>query len=401
LPVPLHALLGLAPFLRRSIAGADMPALARDLLAQAQADGDDAALLLDLATALFCVRENHLARQIQDEALTLARTYRLPARRHPARLTLLMLMAPGDLASNTPLECLLEDCDIELVLHYLDPQSPSLAPLPPHDALFVAVGEFDRHLPLLTWLDKALAAWPRPVLNRPQAIPNCARDRASALLRGQPGIAMPVIHRCLRQQLAGIADGSLALATVAPGSRLPLIVRPVGSQAGQGLERIADLPALAAYLANYAEEEFYLADFVDYAGADGLYRKARVVLVDDAAYVAHMATSTHWMVHYVNAGMYEHAERRTEEARFMVEFDQFARRHAAALQAIRRASELDYLCIDCAETADGRLLVFEIGNAMVVHAMDPVEQFPYKAAPIARIVEALRALLLRRVAAGA
>ena len=73
----------------------------------------------------------------------------------------------------------------------------------------------------------------------------------------------------------------------------------------------------------------------------------------------------------------------------------FAARHAAALAGIQACIGLDYLGIDCAETADGRLLVFEIDHAMVVHAMDPVEVYPYKQAAMRRLFTAFRAMLGR------
>jgi hypothetical protein len=56
---------------------------------------------------------------------------------------------------------------------------------------------------------------------------------------------------------------------------------------------------------------------------------------------------------------------------------------------------LDYLGIDCAETPDGRLLVFEVDNAMVVHDMDPVEVFPYKPPQMRKIFAEFRAMLAR------
>ena len=47
-----------------------------------------------------------------------------------------------------------------------------------------------------------------------------------------------------------------------------------------------------------------------------------------------MGVSQHWMIHYLNAGMYEDAAKRAEEAHFMDAFDAFAERHAAAFEAI-------------------------------------------------------------------
>jgi glutathione synthase/RimK-type ligase-like ATP-grasp enzyme len=63
------------------------------------------------------------------------------------------------------------------------------------------------------------------------------------------------------------------------------------------------------------------------------------------------------------------------------EFDtEFVPRHTLALQEIYDKLGLDYVGIDCGETPDGKLLIFEVDSDMIVHAMDPVEMFPYKQA---------------------
>jgi len=63
----------------------------------------------------------------------------------------------------------------------------------------------------------------------------------------------------------------------------------------------------------------------------------------------------------------------------MQHFDQdFARRHATTFAALYRLVGLDYFGIDCAELPDGRLLVFELDVAMIVHNMDDPAIFPYK-----------------------
>jgi hypothetical protein len=98
--------------------------------------------------------------------------------------------------------------------------------------------------------------------------------------------------------------------------------------------------------------------------------------------------------------MYEDAAKRAEEARFMAGFDDFARRHRAALEAIFRRTRLDYMCIDCAETRDGQLLVFEIDHAMVVHAMDPEQQFPYKQIHMRKVRDAFRSFLFQLTSRG-
>jgi len=73
----------------------------------------------------------------------------------------------------------------------------------------------------------------------------------------------------------------------------------------------------------------------------------------------------------------------------------FAPRHAAAMQEINQRMGLDYLGIDCAETADGQLLIFEVDTGMVVHDMDPPDIFPYKHAHMSKVFAAFRQMLVR------
>jgi hypothetical protein len=59
----------------------------------------------------------------------------------------------------------------------------------------------------------------------------------------------------------------------------------------------------------------------------------------------------------------------------------------------------DYYSIDCAETRDGRLLVFEADSAAIVHLMDPAEMFPYKQPQMRKVFAAFEAMLRRRAGA--
>ena len=130
--------------------------------------------------------------------------------------------------------------------------------------------------------------------------------------------------------------------------------------------------------------------------ADGLYRKARIALIDGRPYICHLAISDCWIVHYQSAGMAESASKRKEEACFMQNFDtDFALRHQNALLAIAERLALDYVVIDCAETPDGHLLIFEIDNAGWVHATDSIERFPYKQAHMKKLFAAFRAMLIK------
>jgi hypothetical protein len=100
------------------------------------------------------------------------------------------------------------------------------------------------------------------------------------------------------------------------------------------------------------------------------------------------------MIHYLNAGMEQSSEKREEEATTMELFDQdFAARHAHTFRAIHERIGLDYLGMDCSETYDGDLLIFEIDSNMVVHNMDPIDIYPYKQPQMRKIFTAFQQML--------
>jgi glutathione synthase/RimK-type ligase-like ATP-grasp enzyme len=386
-------LIGLAPLMRQAFSGADMKKIGAQLIERSTQYPDDAHTLMDLSTVLQLTGNREIALATQAQALAMQQIYHLPAT-GGAALRVLAMMAPGDLMANTPLEFLLEGADVALDLLYLTSDLDELPALPDHDVLFVAVGESDENRPLLEQLAAVLPHWPRPVLNAPDRIARLSRDRACRLLQSADGIAMPTAIRIERTALEQVGRAERSLVDVAEDTAFPAIVRPVGSHAGSGLEKI-DTPAeLAAYLERMPHAEFYVARFVDYRNADGLFRKYRIMLIDGRPFICHMAVSSHWMIHYLNAGMTDSADKRAEEERCMAEFDDgFARRHADAFRAVTERIGLDYVGLDCAETADGKLLIFEADSDMIVHAMDPVELFPYKQPQMRKLFAAFRRML--------
>jgi glutathione synthase/RimK-type ligase-like ATP-grasp enzyme len=309
--------LGLAPFLRVSIAGVDMRPLGQATLEQAGRNPADAELWMNLSVILQCFGQRDIGLSIQSLALEQKRVYLLSATQQPARLRLLMLCVAGDIAANTPLDCLLENSDVDLIYYYVSSGNPLASAIPEHDALFVAISESDENRSILTALESALAHWPKPVINAPQHIPSTGREAASQLLRDAPGLLIPPTLHAPRALLQSIVAGDTRLSERFADCDFPVIVRPVGSHAGRNLDKIERPEELAAYLAKVEDAEFFLSRFIDYSGNDGLFRKFRVVLIDGKAYACHMGVSSHWMIHYVNAGMYEDAKKRDEEAAFM------------------------------------------------------------------------------------
>jgi glutathione synthase/RimK-type ligase-like ATP-grasp enzyme len=387
-------LIGVAPLMRRAFLNEDLHPLGAALLARAQANPLDANAYLDCSTVLQLTGDREVALAMQAEAVRIQPLYSLPANRPEPGLRLLVIMGLGDLMTNTPIEFLVEDSDVALDLLYLTADAPWPEIVPEHDVMLVAMAESDTNQPLLQELARFVEDWPRPVINPPERIAVLSRDGACAALAGIPGVEMPRTVRIDRATLQALGSGAMPLATLLPGDAFPLIVRPTGSHAGQHLEKIAAPADIAGYLERVESDRFYVSRFVDYRGAGGMFRKYRIALIAGRPFVCHFAVSSHWMIHYLNAGMAESAEKRAEEAHCMATFDtEFALRHAAALQEIDSRMGLPYLGIDCAETPDGKLLIFEVDNAMIVHAMDDEDMYPYKKPAMRKVFTAFRALL--------
>jgi glutathione synthase/RimK-type ligase-like ATP-grasp enzyme len=395
MPLPAEtAYLGLAPFLRGNIAGNDLRPIAQALLEKAGQDEENANLWMNLSTAFFCIGQREHGLLIQDQALCMQRSYRIPAAIQPTRFRLLVVTVAGDIAENTPIDCLLEGGAVDLLYYYATAAEPLPKPVPEHDALLVAIADGEVNRLVLQALTLLLADWPKPVINAPQYISNTGRDTASALLQQVDGLLMPPTCQVERDAVQAIACGETRINDVIDGCQFPIILRPIGSQAGRDLARIDDIQGIADYLAKVDEPRFFLSPFIDYSGEDGLFRKFRIALIAGQPFACHMGISAHWMIHYLNAGMYENAGKRAEEARFMDTFAAFAQRHKAALASIHQRSKLDYICVDCAETRDGELLIFEMDHVMVVHAMDPEDLFPYKQVHMRKVKQAFEDFLL-------
>jgi hypothetical protein len=389
-PTPI----GLPALCQMAFDGIDLAPVWNDLVHRVQAQPDDAAALLDLSTIAQLQGRPQDRLELQSAALNLQRIYRRAAAvdTEPS-LKLLAFMAPGDFMANTPLEFMLEGSGIVLDMMYVVPGAPLPQP-PEHDVALVAIDGSDAAASALREVTQIIKSWPRPVVNVPERIARLTRAGTWDLLKSAPGVVMPMNVRIDRATLAKVGAGKDAVESILDGSGFPIIARPFWSQAGIGLVKFDDASAIDAYLREWKDEEFYVAPFVDYSKSDGLFRKCRIVLIDGRPYVAHMAVSKHWMIHYLNANMTGDATRRAEEARFMAEFDDdFAVRHAAAFEAIAERTGLDYLPIDCAETRDGKLLVFEVGTAMIVHSMDSPDLFSYKRPQMEKVFKAFQAML--------
>ncbi|WP_258591120.1 ATP-grasp domain-containing protein [Mesorhizobium sp. AR07] len=391
--------MGKAPIVRAVFEGRDISPLWNTLFGRVSADITDAAAFLDVSILLHAIGEEDKAVLSQRAALDISRHYRIRNGLGTGPNVLVFVTA-GDFMANTPIEFLLEASDANILLHYVDADTEDLKDVPEHDVAFVAVGESAANLAVLENLDRLLRDWAGPIMNNaPRHIMALSRDGVAEALKDEPSILAPAAARVHRSVIEKLASGEIEVASILEASAFPVIVRPFGTHAGKGMEKISTPLDLSAYLKSQADAEFYITPFIDYSGTDGKFRKQRIAFINGRAFASHLAVSEHWMVHYLNAGMTQHEDRRAEEALWMATFDSdFAVRHARAFDALHRCLGLDYFAIDCAELADGRLLVFEADVAMIVHSMDWESIFPYKKSAMRKLFAAFENALSRRVA---
>ncbi|WFU09510.1 tetratricopeptide repeat-containing protein [Rhizobium sp. CB3090] len=396
-------ILGMQRIVSLIYAGADVTPLWNELMQRVGADGSDAAAIFDLATILQTLNRSEEAQQVLRGAVDLSRNFCV-VHGNGQGPRLLAFVTPGNFMANTPLDFLLADSNCVLWLHYVDPETTALADLPDHDVAFMAIGESTENAPVLERMQKLLADFNGPIMNdNPELISRLTRDGVSGMLANEPSILSPSTYRVLREDLVAIGAGTKTLDEYAPGLSFPLVVRPISTHAGNGMERIADILELSEWIDTQPAPELYVAPFIDFRGPDGLYNKQRIVFIEGKAFASHMALSEHWIVHYLSAGMAESPAKRAVEQAWMENFDtDFAIRHKESFEALYRHIGLDYFGIDCAELPDGRLLVFELDVAMVVHNMDSATVYPYKQIAMRKLFDGfIDAVRGRKTGAGA
>ena len=389
--------IGMARLAKLAFDGNDLRPLWAELINKLLSGVANAGEGIDLSLIAQLLGDKQAGLAIQREVLLAHRLFRSPCATKTPRLRVLALAAATDMGSNTPIEFLLEESGIELIMLYVIPEAELPMPLPDHDIAIVIASDSEDCRDALAKIDAAASSWPRPLLNPPKLICNLDRDKLHGLLSGIDGLVIPATTAATRERLLQ-AHSSKALASIEADLAFPVIVRPRGSHAGNGLAKIDDAQAMQRSLDARDECAFFVSRFVDYSSDDGLFRKYRVVFIQGRPYACHMAIADRWDIWYLNAGMTHSAAKRLEEEAFMRTFDiGFGRRHQAALAALAGRLALDYFTIDCAETRDGALLIFEADNTAVVHNMDPAAIFPYKGPQMRKVFAAFAAMLERRV----
>ncbi|MEM9709219.1 MAG: hypothetical protein AAF871_10545 [Pseudomonadota bacterium] len=390
--------LGLAALTQIAFQGVDLAPFRAELMAHCVNGTASAGTFMDLSFIEQLQGNLEIGLEWQSRAFETCRIFRT-FRGRASRKTLLVFAAPIHMGGNTPIEFLLPGNEFDIITCYPSPgRNAGELPLPAHDVAFCAApADAPGAEAFFEQVRRLHGESNGPVLNLPDTFVRLERDCLPTRFEDAEGLRFPRTLRLDRESLgAALKDGSPEVQAIGD---YPYVIRPVGSHAGMGLQKINSKDEFQTYLSGRDEAQFFVSEFIDYASAhDGSFRKYRVVFVEGQAYPCHMAISDQWDVWYMNAEMEASAEKRTEEAAFMDQFAaSFSKRHARALETLARGIGLDYFGIDCAEDWDGNLVVFEADNALIIHDMDSPETFPYKQAHMHRVFHAFKAMLERAI----
>ncbi len=361
-------------------------------------DGDPAAARMQYEAALaadadFAEAHQGLARSLTELGETAAAEphwhkgfagHAIVAQRYrgtaPAVPVLLLVSAKG---GNIPTRQILDDRVFAVTALYAEFHDPAQT-LPPHVLVFNAIGDADLCRTALARAEEVLARTSAPVVNPPSAVRLTGRVANARRLAKLPGVVAPATRSMARSALRDAA-----------GLRFPLLLRAPGFHTGRHFLRAERPEDLASAVAALPGDELLAIAYLDARGADGMARKYRVMIIDGVLYPLHLAISADWKVHYFTADMAADAACRAEERRFLDDMPAVLGSHAmSALASIGRSLRLDYAGIDFGLGADGSVLLFEANATMVVNQPDPDPIWDYRRAPIGRVLDAAKRMLV-------
>jgi hypothetical protein len=249
------------------------------------------------------------------------------------------------------------------------------------------ITEAEHNDKVLENLKKLLRGVPGRVINKPEAVLRTTRDQVARLLTGVPGLIVPRTVR-LNGRKPAVAAAAIVKAGLAP----PIILREVGTHSGKIIGLFDSVEGAVAAL---GPGEHVAIQFVDFAGADALYRKFRVFFIGPHLVLRHMLVSDHWNVHAKDRGrfMAEHLDAVAEERAQLESENPFPPQIRAVLEAIRERMPLDFFGMDFGITGDGKIVLFEANATMSFFPFSSDPQFEYLKYCFAPAQAAFRELL--------
>jgi tetratricopeptide (TPR) repeat protein len=285
---------------------------------------------------------------------------------------------------NIPLDALLDER--VFLVHEIYVEAYRGEALPPHELMVNAIADADRGSEALLCAAEIAQHAKSNVVNAPYVVAVTGRIANAERLALLDDIVVPAARIFARD--------------AQPAPAFPLIVRAPGLHMGRGMVRADDRQALTAALRALPPRDDLIAiDYLETRSPDGAWRKYRVMAIDGVLYPLHLAIAHRWDVHYFSSEMFDRADYRAEEERFLADpRSTLGARAWDALGRVRDELDLDYAGIDFALDADGRIVVFEANAAMTPLRPDDDPRFAYRRAAADAVGAALERMFRERSA---
>jgi hypothetical protein len=105
----------------------------------------------------------------------------------------------------------------------------------------------------------------------------------------------------------------------------------------------------------------YATEFCDFVGADGRYRKFRVVMLGEQVFLRHCIIGENWLLHAARRAA---GTEKTEREMFAIFDRDWAARLHPIFREIGSRLRLDFFGIDCNIDDHGQVVLFEANAAM-------------------------------------
>lgn len=233
---------------------------------------------------------------------------------------------------------------------------------------------------------------PRRLFNPPSRVIGTARARLPTTLAGVPGCRVPRVVAAAPGDRAALREACRGFGC------WPLILRARGFHGGDNMVKVENSDALEALPElPWLYGDIFLLEYVDCRGADGLYEKTRIAMVDGQPYPRHSIISGDWLTN-THSRQWMHddeALRRREEQRLAWLVREGLAERKDLFREIHSRIGLDVYGIDLA-LRDDHIVVFE-ANACMSFVGEHLggDRYGYLPQYIGAIRRALKKMLLR------
>jgi tetratricopeptide (TPR) repeat protein len=380
------------------------------LLSAMNCADEAAAVLRRLSAAAYDRRDLGTARRAAKAALALVPLQRLNDAPGAPRIALLSGVEHTFIAWRSETDLMLGGSHIntaglfdlaavtlDLAALGLADDAATLAGLGRPDLVINGIADADMEPNALARAESYVATCGAPVINRPARVLLTTRDAVWRVVKDIDGLVM---GRTLRVACDRPETFDALVFMTEHGLRFPVLIRPAGTQTGDGLVRLDDEAGARALTLAERYRDMYVIQYVDCQSADGLYRKTRLILVDGEVFPDHHVMAPHWNSRLSNARplMHKTPHLLQEEIDFLNDADALlGPARIAALRTLQQRLGLDYFGVDCNLLPDGRLLIFEANACMRRQYHEVAGGARYLVPHLDRVTAAFRALMARKL----